>query len=384
MRLLLLWILAVISGGSGGGTIDPFNPVVTVDSTDTIGTGGTDDWWGRASIVRRPSDNALILFYYRSTTHSANGGELHIRFSDDDGDTWSAEDETLAAAAVTGFPMNPPNLTGVQDAGEPWAIVAANGDILVAMWKVDYGGSNAGSYLARSTDGGETWNTPAQISFSGGTLSSSNTFMTDDGFLFNRAIYAGVRTYDGASQTDGFMSLMRSTDDGATWEYVSDITGPSEAACIEVGLEYVGNDTIIAMIRDLAHTNSYKRVSTDMGATWGSLTDVTSTVGIAGRQRVYTMMHLAGEAGWWKDPRLVMTGYVHQTSGDSQDRRNAVWISPDRGTTWDGPHYIDTTTEDAGYGDIFVKADGTYGVISYDGTLNAADLKQYNLSITGL
>lgn len=371
-----------ISGGSNGGTIDPFNASVTVDATTTLGSGGTDDWWGRAAIKRRPSDNALVLVYYRSTGHANNGGDLHIKFSDDDGATWTAQDTDLLGDAVSGFPLNPPSLSGVQDAGEPWLYVCPNGDLLCHMWKVDYGGSNAGAWQSRSTDSGLSWSTPTQIVWSPlGTLDTNDTFQTDDDFVYDGTIYAGVRTYNSAAQTDCYMGLVKSSDNGDTWEYVSDITGTAETACIEVGIEYVGNSTIVAMLRDLAHTNSYQRVSTDMGLTWGTLTDVTSTVGIAARQRVYTINHLRGLPGWWKDPRLVMTGYVQQTSGSSQDRRNAVWVSPDRGTTWDGPNYIDTTAEDGGYGDIFIKSDGTFAVVSYDGTLAAASLVQYDLTI---
>lgn len=372
----------MVAGGSGGGTIPPFNPSITVDTTTTLGSGGGDDWWGRCSIKRRPSDNALVMIYYRATGHSDNGGDLHIKFSDDDGATWSTEDQTLAAAAVSGFPMNPPNLSGVQDAGEPWLYVCPNGDLLLHMWKVDYGGSNVGSWQSRSTDGGESWSTPTQIVWSPlGTLHATNTFQTDDDFVYDRVIYAGVRTYDGASQTDCYMSLVKSADDGATWEYVSDITTAAEAACIEVGLEYVGNQTIVAMLRDLAHTKSYKRISTDMGLTWGTLTEMQSLIERAARQRVYTFNHLRGLPGWWKDPRLVMVGFTQDTSGSSQDRTNAVWFSPDRGTTWDGPHDVDTTSEDGGYGDIFIKSDGTFGVVSNRGTLAAASLKQYDLTV---
>lgn len=375
-----------VTGGSGGGTVAPFDPSVSVASSSTIGSGGADDWWGRASIKRRSSDDALVLAYYRSTSHSANGGDLHIRFSDDHGATWTAEDTKLGGGSVSGFPMNPPSLSGVQDAGEPWLYVCPNGDLLLHMWKVDYGGSNAGSWQSRSTDGGDTWSTPTQISWTGThSLSSTNTFQTDDDFVFDRTIYAGVRTYDGASYTDCFMSLVKSTDNGVTWDFVSNITGPSETACIEVGLTYVGNSTIVAMLRSLDHTAGYQRTSTDMGATWGSLTNVTSTVGILGRNRVYSSMELRGDAGWWKDPNRVMVGYVQQSSGSSQSRRNAVWFSPDRCTTWDGPHYIDSTVEDAGYGDIFWDATNSrYVVVNYQGTLLAASLKQYDLTVSGL
>lgn len=383
MRFVALVVVVSISGGSGGGTLAIFDPVVTVTSSSTITSGsGASDWVGRASIKRRPTDDALVMVYYRGEAHATNVGALHIRFSSDDGATWTAEDTKLAGGLVDGFPMNPP-VTAGQDAGEPWLYVAPNDDLLIHMWRVDYAVLHSGSYQSRSTDGGESWSTPAAITFSGIT-DQANTFSTDDDFVFDQTIYAGVRTYTSAAETDANMSLVKSIDNGISWEFVSVITTTAEAACIEVGLIYTGHDTILAMIRDLAHTASYQRVSTDMGLTWGTLTNVTSTVGIAGRQRLHTRMQLMGFPGWWKDPVIIMNGFVHQVPGDSQTRRNAVWISPDRGTTWDGPHYVSASIEDAGYGDMFYdEANGRYVYVTYQGTLLAASLNQYNLTISG-
>jgi hypothetical protein len=393
--LNLIVVLAVISGGSGGGTVDPFNPVVTVTSSSTIDSGtGAEDWVARASIVRRPSDDALVMAYYQATNHFNNEGALHIRFSGNHGSSWTAEDTALGVdggGAVTGFPMNPPGAATPPDAGEPQLYVAPNGDLLIHMWLVDYATSMGGSYQSRSTDGGVSWTTPEQITFAGTGEDDDIVFSTDDYFVWDRVIYAGARIYTGGA--DGVPSrsiLISSDDDGASWSQLSVIMDDDEGDSPdfggqEVGLEYLGNDTIIAMIRDNPHTKSYQRMSTDLGLTWGSLTNVTSTVGIAGRQRVRTRMHLMGEDGWWKDPMLIMSGFIHTDSGFSQDRRNAIWISPDRGTTWDGPHYVAAETEDAGYGDMFYDhTNSRYVYVVYQGTLDAASLNQYNLTITGL
>lgn len=380
--LIFLLIAVSITGGSASGA-PIFDPSVTVASTTTIGSGGTDDWWGRASVVTR-SDGVLIGVYYRAIGHADNGGALHIRFSDDEGDNWTAEDTDLDGNPVTGFPMNPPGLSGVQDAGEPLIFEAPSGDLLLHMWKVDYGGSNAGAWQSRSADG-TSWGTPTQITWTGGSLSSTNTFATDQAVVVNGVIYEVVRTYDGPSYTDCFMSLVKSADDGETWEWVSDITGPSETAAIEAGLVYVGNNTFVTFIRDLAHVAAFKRVSTDLGATWGSLTDVTAEMGIAARVRAYTVSQLMGLPGGYQDPRIVLTGYVQMDPGNSQERRNAVWFSPDRVETISSPFYIDTQDEDGGYGDIWWSATHRqFRVWSSRGTLLASSLKQYDLSVSGL
>jgi hypothetical protein len=77
-----------------------------------------------------------------------------------------------------------------------------------------------------------------------------------------------------------------------------------------------------------------------------------------------------------------MVGFVHQTFGDDVDRRAAVWISPDRGMTWDGPHYLNRTTEDGGYGDVYWDfANHRYVVITYVGSHSKAMLLRYDLDI---
>jgi hypothetical protein len=290
--------------------------------------------------------------------------------------------------------MIPSTLSGGQDAGEPWLMKAPNGDFLIHMWRIDYGVSMGGTYQTRSTDDGETWASSTFVTWGNTSETDTEIFATDDDFVYGDAvIYAGARIYNhGADGIPSESILVKSTDSGTSWDYVSTIMSDAEGDAgyeggQEVGLEYLGDETIIAMIRDNKHTKSYQRYSTDLGLTWGTLTDVTATVGIAGRQRVYTLAHLRGEDAWWDDPYLVMVGFEHQDPGnpDSQDRINAVWFSNNAGGDWNGPHYIDSETPDGGYGDIFYDAgNDQWVVVSYTGTLAAASLKQYRLTISGL
>lgn len=382
---LLLAALTVVAGA----VVEPlptFDPSVSVVSSVTLGSGGTLDWWGRASMHRLPS-GVIVLVYRRGTVHFVNDGALYIKFSDDDGATWTAENTKLGGGAVAGFPMNPSTLSAGQDAGEPILYQAPNGDLILQMWRIDYGVSMGGTWQSESSDGGESWTPSHLVDFGIAGVSNTIIFATDDSFVWNRSIYAGARIYSGgADGTPSEMILIRSDDNGQTWQKVSTIMAANEGSGShggqEVGLEYIGNGRIIAMLRDNDHTKSYQRVSEDLGATWGSLVDVTATVGIAGRQRVYTRSHLLGLPGWWNDPVLYMTGFVHQTPGSSTDRRNAIWVSPDRGATWAGPFYLNATTEDGGYGDL--QWDFTNDrpfVVTYAGTNNAASLIQYNLDI---
>lgn len=371
---------------------DPGDLDVTVDATTLVtGTINGKDWHGRASVVTR-DDGVKVLFYRSGSKHEVNDGALHVRFSDDHGATWTDEDTKLGGGAVTGFPMNPSTLSAGEDAGEPWAIIAPSGDILLFMWRVDYFVTKGGTWMSRSEDGGETWSSSAgPIEFAWFDATSDTqlrTYATDDGFVLGTDIYMAARIYTSTAQTAANFVLMKSSDDGETWSRVEYIVHVAEAGghgCMEAGLERIGATSMIAMLRDCDAQHSYKRVSTDLGATWGTLGDMNASVGIAGRQRVYTVDHLRGEENWWLDPRLIMTGFVLQTPGSSQGRRNAVWISLDSGASWSEPFYIDTTSDDGGYGDIFWDPEEEqFVVVSYKGTLASADLIQYRLTISGL
>jgi hypothetical protein len=357
---------------------------VTVNSTTTLRT-AAGEWYGRASVKIR--NGIVILVYRHGSAHAVNDGELHIKFSDDYGVSWTAEDIKIGGGAVSGFPMNPSTLTAGQDAGEPWLYLAPNGNLVLHMWRVDYFVQNNGTYQSVSTDGGNTWSASAAVDFSGIT-GDDDIFATDDDFVYGGVIYAGARKHD-ADQSPSASMLIKSTDNGATWSYVSTIMENNEGASTlgawEVGLEYLGDSVIIAMLRSVAMTASYKRISTDMGLTWGSLTDVSPTIGIAARQRVYTRAHMTGSlVNWWEDPYLIMTGFNHKTSGSSDPRQNAIWISQNRGTTWQGPFVVAAEDTDGGYGDIFYNPNNnTWNVISYLGDFGEAELLQYNLTITG-
>jgi hypothetical protein len=368
---------------------------VTVDTTTTLVTGGTLDWIGRPSIWRR-SDDALVMVYYRATGHATNDGAVYIRYSDDDGATWTAENTKLAGdggGAVTGFPLNPTVSAG-EDAFEPLLMGLSTADeALLHTWRFNFGagGSNGGTYQWRTTDGGVTWTSEGgPVAWAGLTpTQNGKTYATDQGVLVGSNLFVGGRVYNDPDEDPTSLIFSGTTDDGATWTRLATLVSAASLGghgTQEIGFTRVGS-RFLGIIRDVAAvTHTYAMVSDDLnGVSWGSLEDWTARLGIMGRPRLYTRAQLKGQANWWNDPVLILSGFEHQTPGTSTSRRNAVWISRDSGGTWDGPNYIDTTNDDGGYSDVFYDAgNDQYVVVSYRGTLTAADLKQYRLSIAGI
>lgn len=381
--------------------IPPEAVAVTVDSTTTLVTGGTLDWIGRPSIKQR-SDGVWIMVYYRATGHATNDGAIYIRFSDDYGATWTSENTALAAdggGAVSGFPLNP-TVTAGQDAFEPWlsAVPSDPDTFLLHTWRFNFGtgGSNGGTYQWRTTNGGVTWTSEGGPVAWAGLTSTQNgkTYATDQDVAVGPTIFLGARVYNDSDEDPTSLIFCSTSDEGAsptTTSYTRLATLVSSATLgghgtQEIGFTRVGN-SFLAIIRDTAAvTHTYKMVSTDLtGTTWGALTDATADFGVTARHRLYTRAQLKGQANWWNDPVLILTCFEHQTPGTSIQRRNCIFISRDSGATWDGPHYLDTASEDGGYSDIKYDPDNDqYVVVSYRGTLTAADLKSYRLTIDGI
>lgn len=371
---------------------------VTVDATSTLVTGGALDWIGRPTIKRR-SDDALVMVYYRATGHATNDGALYIRFSNDDGATWTAENTKLAAdggGAVALFPLNPTVSAG-QDGFEPWLVALPTpGEFLLHTWRFDFNVSNGGTYQWRTTDDGATWSSESgPVAWAGLTATQNGkTYATDQDVTVGSTVFVGARVYNDPDEDPVSLVFCSTTTDGASptttgWTRLATLVSAAALGghgAQEIGFTRVGS-TFYAIIRDTADiTHGYKMVSTDLtGTTWGALTDITSEIGIFARPRIYTRAQLKGQANWWNDPVLILSGFVHQTPGTSLSRRNAICISRDSGATWDGPNYIDTTADDGGYSDMFYDAgNDQYVVVSYRGTLTAADLKQYRLTIDGI
>lgn len=322
--------------------------------------------------------DTIIMVYSASPANNTPPASVHIKFSTDYGATWTDEDKFTNGNPVTGFPLS--------DLGQGLVVCAPNGNLIVLAWS-DVAGVGNGTYQSVSTDGGASWSAPSQITISG--LSGADnllTFATNQAVIVGSVIYVAAVHYSYLNwQTNPesyYMSLIKSTDNGSTWAHVSQIGGASATGYGEGSITRTGTNTLFATLRDLSD-NIYTTYSTNLGLTWSS----PALCGIAdgGRNMIYTRSQLHGDANWWLDPVLLMTGFVNTTPMDA--RQNSLWVSVNRGETWSDAFALDTPADgrDGGYGDMFWDATNSqYVAVNYRGLPAAADVKQYNLTIGGI
>lgn len=316
-------------------------------------------WYGRP-VLKDLGGGIWMCCYANSESHfGLTWSQLHVIFSSDYGDTWSEENKYTNGSNVSGVPLYSPNaVPGTTDRGpgDGWIMKCPNGDLLIHMWHANYQNWDGGTYQSRSTDNGQTWSTPAYINWINNTgisvSGNDHIYSTDDSFVFNGVIYAGAREYQTtASYSTGCRSwIVKSADSGHSWELVSKLSGYTDLTN-EFGFTYVGNNTVVACVRQLTTLAFYTK-SDDFMQTWDSLTQVQGSYGIWSRPRVKTRSEVKEKFNWWLDPVVINHGFVHVNSGDSTPRRLAVWVSKDHGLTFDGPHYLKEQGFDGGYGDF--------------------------------
>lgn len=364
---------------------------ISVDKRSVLQSGG-DGWWGRAKMDVKDNGD-WVLVYREATEHANNDGVIHIQFSDDYGATWSTIDQTIGDNSISAFPAYPTGAApgDAYGPGDPYIMVAPNGDLYLYTWKVDYDGSppHYGTWQLKSTDGGATWGSWSQIDF-GGITDDDNVIMTEDHFILDGDIYSAARQYNG---TDAWKTmLLKSTDNGASWSKVSDITAYTDGSsgASEPGIEYLGNNEIIAITNTKDRDAVFKVKSTDMGQTWGTPEEIQDETWIWDRPRIYTIDHLKDKVGiesipnWWEDYTLIGCGdWERKVSGNR--RVNSIWLSEDHGENWSRPIPIDTMDEeDGGYGDLLINNSEQIAHISYQGpSLSSATLRQYWIDYLG-
>lgn len=312
-------------------------------------TAATDDWIGRAMLL---DDGSKWMMIYRvGDVHSSAGytGELYIRFSDDEGATWTDANEDLDGNPVNGFPMGGHTVGDTTYEASGGQIAIAPNDTLVLLAREEV---NA-SYVWTSVDGGSTW-------VDGGAIGGADS----DGLRAGgQTVTIGSDMYASLWHTTGPKSVLyTSADNGATWTHVSDI----ELLSSECSLLHLGGNDLLTVIRMDGNATTYLRRSDDLGATWAAAVDITAQVGVVQRPRTYSI-----------GGRIYLIGRQYAAAGS----RTVVYWSDDDGVTWQGGFYPDALAyDDTGYCDILQRTSGVFYMMSYAGHNARAGLTEFTFS----
>ncbi len=312
----------------------------------------TADWLGRPVLCN--NDSEWIMVYRQAIDHSSADADcrFHIRFSADEGVTWSAVDTLVSTDAVTGAPFAPHATNTNMTDGIIFRV--PNGDLLFQVFEKP---GAIGTYQYRSTDDGATWTDEGKI------LTDAALVGGQDHFIIGTDAYITIMDSATENGTHPFVdALYKSTDNGANWVKVADITSGTDDSEFTI-LNTSGNN-LLCIVKDITLAKTFKYLSTDLGATWGTQIDITSQVGVLQRPRLRTFGSI-----------ILLYGRHYVTSTKFY---TVVYVSTDSGVTFGERFYPDTANyQDGGYCDILQRTGGAYYMLSYGGLITTSDIKEY-------
>ena len=348
------------------------------------------------------ADGTWAMVYIRSKHHWRDPqGQIEVMFSADEGRTWSDPNTCLDGTPVKGLPSRTAPPGSPYDPVEPYVYLAPSGELVATAMKEDLSGLGKGvpiesdgcAWITVSGDSGRTWDSWRKVTFADLPEGQSPDYMdlTQDSFADGATLYAASRMRDKDRCEGSFhkaiAGLFKSPDNGRTWQFVNyidpDVDWDRTLDC-ETGIERVGPTEIVAVTRGTLNgcARPWLTRSHDMGRTWTPLVQADDKVLSWKRPRIYTFKHLRHMSGaenipeWWNDNVLIGTGVI-QVSQPPNVRNIGLWVSTDKGASWNAPLHLDEDTEDAGYGDLRMRKNGEIVVVSYHGHYEAAAIKQY-------
>ncbi len=211
-----------------------------VNSESDIRTTGGSRWYGRPVMAEKSNGDWIACYRDASDHGTYDDSEIHIIFSTDSGASWTADDTYTDGSSVSGFPYS---ISG-ESVSIGYPFVAPNDDILVHVSTQGTGGAITGTHQLRSTDGGATWTDEGQVSISG-TTNDDQYYAQDHAYNPDTGELVTIFYRDG----DG-LRWATSTDNGSSWtdEGLIRDTSSTESG-LEVGIEYIGNDTYVCLNR---------------------------------------------------------------------------------------------------------------------------------------
>ena len=352
------------------------------------------DWYGRCMIAIVDEDRWIMAL--RSGVNHIRWGDrdaIHLVTSTDEGRTWSKLNRWFDGTPINGMPYEDGHTHS-----EPGLFRMPNGDLILQFWRTSY---SSGTKQLRSTDKGNTWTTDAdRIRVVGVTGADDDMAIgTEDYFVDPENpsdVYMAFQ-YFGYNSKAGTL-LARSRDNGKSYSFLSWMgplasqKDPDGGATFEPAIEYVGQRTIVAVMRDAAgNRRTWQTASTNMGASFSAPIDISDKInggvpnGLWQRARLYKesnpyfqydnrLDYARGEGRLW--------GFGLHSMGGGYTRKPVVYWSDDNGRSWQGPELLHGPMHpgtDTGYGDLKRRVDDTFVAATYyaDPDSTVADVEQY-------
>lgn len=365
----------------------------------TIGGPGTN--YVNAEVEPRvavnPTDPKNIVGVFQQDRWSNGGAHgLVAGVSHDGGATWG---ETWAhfSTCSGGTAANGGNYDRASD---PWVSFAPNGDVYQISLSASANLITSAILVSKSTDGGDTWSEPITLRRDSSALNFNDkeSITADPTNASNvYAVWDRSRLPSDNADFNAFHSsafrgdiwFSRTTDGGASWEPARAIFAPkSNEFTIGNQIVVLPNGTLVDIFnlqkgsgRQPPSSGQFSQAvirSTDKGVTWSSPIIVAKEFSVAVTDPD-TGAPVRTGAGL---PDLAVdrtTGTLYAVWADGRFSNGAhddiaLSRSTDGGLTWSAPVKINQTTNNAAAftPSVYVAADGTVGVTSYDFRNNTA------------
>lgn len=271
-------------------------------------------------------------------------------------------------------------------ATDPWVTFSPSGTVFQMALAFNVGslqpGSTSAMLVARSSDGGRTWSTATPLIVSGSDFFNDKNAITADP-TDARYVFA---VWDRLARAGGGPSLLaRTTDGGASWEAATVIYDPGpQSQTIGNQVVVLPNGNVINVFTQIdPGPNSTQAASirvirsTDKGATWSGPIRVADLLAVGARDTVTGQTIRDGSIL----PAIAVApnGHVLVVWQDSRFSGGvvdgiALSRSTDGGVTWSAPTQVNRAPTVAAFTpSIRVSIDGTIGITYFDLRSNTAD-----------
>jgi len=356
-------------------------PPTGTDSFSSISNQSIINPVGDYDYARKPKlcniSDVWIMTYQIDQMHGVqSGSKTHIRFSDDYGASWTADDVYLNGTAVPGFPIGRGDADF--DTGNDFVPVATdylycpNGDYLIQIvWKNLSDSFQLSTTQRRCNDDlGFNWVKEGELSLSGSPYSLTY-LATTHGFLrYGNTIYmAPWYRPNGVSDSTANGTLFKSTDNGTTWEYITNIKNTDTSEIALGYTDFLHNVTFTSVLQGYGYTDTYQCFSFDLGEDWTSAELISDEYGLLiGNPTIYN---------YSDEPNRL---YLFSRLGPAGSEKTTVLYTDNKGANWLGQFEPDSTTYyDSGYADMLKRSDDIFYMLSYgssDGG-NSADIMEF-------